>query len=183
MNKKNHYTFRQKLTIVRLIESGKESIGSASRRLGSSRSVIQQWLGHYRQQGKAGLKLHVGTYNGEFKIKVVEYMLDKGLSLTEACSLFGIPNPHTVNCWKKAYKVHGSHILLVDRRRSKGTEMEPKKKQRKSNLSPEAEQLASLQAEVEWLRAENDFLKKLDALMQEKKARNKQRKEQKPSKD
>jgi transposase-like protein len=126
----------------------------------------------------------MGSYTGVFKVRVVEHMLDKGLSLTEACSLFGVPNLNTIYRWRRDYEVHGSHFLLLERRGRKPPSMVgKKKKQAGTNLSPEVQQLAALQAEVEWLRAENDFLKKLDALIREKEAQDKQKKEQKPSKD
>ena len=183
MDKRSKYSFRQKLATVIAVEAGKESITSAADRLGCSRSRIRQWIGHYRQQGKTGLKLRVESYSGKFRVMVVKQMLNKGLSLTETCSAFGIPNLSTVYRWLIIFKQQGSRGLLELKRGRKKSPMARKKKQSDTNLSPEAQKLAALQAEVEWLRAENDFLKKLDALTQEKEARNKQRKELKPSKN
>lgn len=46
---------------------------------------------------------------------------------------------------------------------------------------PEARKFSALKAEVEWLRAENALLKKLDALIQEEETRTKRGIQQKPS--
>ena len=62
----------------------------------------------------------------------------------------------------------------------------PKKKSTKkdaSNTDLSAEKLAALQKEVEYLRAENAFLKKLDALIQQEKVAQAQSKRQKPSRN
>jgi transposase len=63
----------------------------------------------------------------------------------------------------------------------KSSVMARKKKQIETEQTPEAKQLAKLQAEVAWLRAENDFLKKLEALTREEEALKKQKKARKPS--
>ncbi|WP_217607393.1 helix-turn-helix domain-containing protein [Chitinophaga sp. GbtcB8] len=180
MDKRGKYSFKEKLAAVVAVEKGKESILSAANRLGCSRSRIRQWLGHYREQGKAGLKLRVNKYSGQFRVRVIKYMLDKGLSLTETCSAFGIPNMATVYRWLTIFKQHGHQALLELQRGRKAISMARKKKQPDTNLTPEAQKLAALQAEVEWLRAENAFLKKLDALIQEE-AQNRLKKERKPS--
>jgi transposase len=52
-----------------------------------------------------------------------------------------------------------------------------------SGTNSSAEQLAALQKEVEYLRAENAFLKKLEALIQQQEAAKAQSKQQKPSRN
>jgi transposase len=181
MDKRVKYSYQQKLGIVKAIESGKESITSSSKKLGCSRSRIKQWLGHYRQAGAQGLKLRREIYNGDFRLKVIKVMINKGLSLIDTCSAFNIPNLGTVHRWLTIYKEHGANGLLKVKRGRKKTAMPRKKKQTTSDLSPEAQQLEKLRAEVEWLRAENDFLKKLDALIREKEAQTKPKKKRKSS--
>lgn len=181
MDKRVKYSYRQKLAIVKAIESGKESINSSSKKLGCAISRIEQWLGHYRQSGSQGLKSRHATYNGRFRLKVVRIMINKGLSLTATCAAFNIPNLCTVHRWLAIYREYGAKGLLELKQGRKKTIMPRKKKQATTDLSPEAQQLEKLRAENEWLRAENDFLKKLDALIQEKEAQNKPKKRRKPS--
>lgn len=75
------------LTAVIAIGKGKESIHSAASRLGSSTSNVRQWFGHYKQHGRAGLNLHVGKYAGDFKVHVVQHMLNGRLSLMKTSTL------------------------------------------------------------------------------------------------
>ena len=44
---------------------------------GISRSVVQRWVALYREFGPEGLSLKNGTYDGKFKIDVIEYMHKK----------------------------------------------------------------------------------------------------------
>ncbi len=108
-------------------------------------------------------------------------MINKGLSLTDTCSAFNIPNLGTVHRWLTIYKEHGANVLLKIKQGRKKTTMPRKKKQATTDLSPEAQQLEKLRAEVQFLRAENDFLKKLDALTREKEAQNQPKKKRRPS--
>lgn len=181
MDKRIKYSIRQKELTVVAIEKGKASITSSAIRLGCSRSLIRQWLGHYRSQGKGGLKLRPGCYSGSFRVKVVKHMLEKQLSLTETCSVFGIPNLSTVYRWQIIFNQQGSQALLGLQRGRKKSLMGRRKKQSDVQLSAEAQKLAAMQAELEWLRAENAFLKKLDALIREKEAQNKPKKGRRPS--
>lgn len=181
MDRRRKYSFRQKLATVVAIENGRESSYTAASRLGCSRSQIRQWLGHYRSQGKKGLKLRVEHYDGKFRTRVIQQMLNKGLSLMETCSLFGIPNLSTVYNWLTIYQREGNQGLLQLRRGRKKIIMARKKVQPNPHLTAEQQELAALKAENEWLRAENAFLKKLDALMKEEEAQNKKNKERKPS--
>ena len=99
-------------------------------------------------------------YTGEFKREVVETMMREKLSYTEAARQFDVSNHHRVASWERIYLEEGAEGLNIERRgrRSKGR---PAKK-----LKPEVEE--DLLAEVQRLRAENAYLKKLNALVAER---------------
>jgi len=184
MDKRIKYSFKQKLSAVRAVVSGQASCRSAAGKIGGDEKTVRRWVGLYQQYGSAGLKLRPGGYAGEFKVKVIRYMLKKHLSLIQTAVIFGIPNDHTVWRWLNTYECHGAAGLLKETRGRKKSIMA--KKPKKSNtiaLGSIDEKLAALQAENEYLRAENAFLKKLDALVQEEKAAKAQNKQQKPSKN
>ena len=106
-------------------------------------------------------------YTGEFKQKVVEAMHEEKLSYREAARQFGVSFDTVVAGWERIYLEEGPEGLYIERRVRKGTGR-PKK------LSKEVEE--DLIAEVQRLRAENAYLKKLNALVskrvrQEKKRR------------
>ena len=109
-------------------------------------------------------------YTGEFKQMVVETMRKEGLSYREAARRYDIRDDKCVASWERIYLEEGPEGLYVERRGrgSKGGGRPPKQ------LKPEVEE--DLIAEVQRLRAENAYLKKLRALIQEEERQGKGRK-------
>ena len=106
-------------------------------------------------------------YTGEFKQMVVETMRKEGMSYCEAARQFEINDHKRVASWERIYLDEGPEGLYIERRGRKSTGR-PKK------LKPEIEE--DLIAEVQRLRAENAYLKKLRALVLEEERRGKGRK-------
>ena len=107
-------------------------------------------------------------YTGEFKQAVVETMRKEGLSYKETARQFEVSNHHIVKSWERIYLEEGPEGLYIERRGRKSTGRPPKQ------LKPEVEE--DLIAEVQRLRAENAYLKKLKALVLEEERQNKRRK-------
>jgi transposase len=184
MNKNSKYSLEQKLSVVRSVLSGKDSLTSAARKMGGNDKSVQRWVNLYKKYGKKGLELRNGTYDGEFKVRVIKYMLKKQLSLLQTSSFFGIPHDNSVGRWLKIYESLGAGGLLLENRGRKKSIMAKKtKKSNKGISNPKDEKLAALQAENEYLRAELALLKKLDALIQQEKAVKTQSRQQKPSRN
>ena len=94
-------------------------------------------------------------YTPEFKIKVVETMHREKLSYRETARQFDISNSR-VTAWERIYLEEGADGLYAERRGRKSTGRPPKIKKE------------DLIAEVQRLRAENVYLKKLNALVAER---------------
>ena len=99
-------------------------------------------------------------YTGEFKQQVVETMMQEKLSYKEAARQFGVSYDTVVAKWERIYLEEGPEGLYIERRGRSSKGRLPKK------LKPEVEE--DLLAEVQRLRAENDYLKKLNALVAER---------------
>ena len=95
-------------------------------------------------------------YTPEFKIKVVETMHREKLSYRETARQFDIPNSR-VTAWERIYLEEGADGLYAERRGRKSTGRPPKIKKEEDLI-----------AEVQRLRAENAYLKKLNALVAER---------------
>lgn len=107
-------------------------------------------------------------YTGEFKQMVVETMRKEGLSYKETARKFDVCDDHRVASWERIYLEVGPEGLYVERRGRKSTGRPPK------HLKPKIKE--DLIAEVQRLRAENAYLKKLKALVLEEERQDKRRK-------
>lgn len=106
-------------------------------------------------------------YTGEFKQKVVETMHKEKLSYKEAARQFGVSFDTVVAGWERIYLEEGAEGLYIERRGRKSSG-------RPRKMPKEIEE--DLIAEVQRLRAENAYLKKLNALVAERVRQEKKRK-------
>ena len=102
----------------------------------------------------------VPKYDGAFKKQIVEEMREKGLSYREIARQYEIRGAHSVADWERIYLEEGPDRLFIEGR-GRGSKGCPPKK-----LKLEVEE--DLLAEVQRLRAENAYLKKLNALVAER---------------
>ena len=107
-------------------------------------------------------------YTGEFKQEVVETMMREKLSYKEAARRFETGDDKRVAAWERIYLEEGPEGLYVERRGRSSKGRPPRK------LKPEVEE--DLLAEVQRLRAENAYLKKLNALVAERVRQERKRK-------
>ena len=97
-------------------------------------------------------------YTPEFKQRVVEAVMKEGLSYQEAARLYEIDGHDRIQSWERIYLTEGPEGLAVERRGRSSTGR-PKK------MPKGVEE--DLLAEVQRLRAENEYLKNLQALVLE----------------
>ena len=155
------YNEKLKLKVVKYVVEGNHSTHEATRRFSVDNYTVQKWVNKYLKHGATGLMRNYQRYDGKFKIHVVEYMHSNHLSLMETCIQFNLGNHDIVGKWERIYYEEGPQALHLERRgRSKN--MSP----RKNKLSDQTEK--DLVEEVQQLRMENAYLKKLQALVQER---------------
>ena len=128
-----------------------------------TKSILNSWIRKYKTHGVEGIMKQLkSSYDGNFKQDVVEYMHNNHLSATETANYFRLAGSHVVLKWERIYYEEGPQGLYIERRgRSKNMSSKPQKK-----LSKEVEE--DLIAENQRLRMENEYLKKLNALVQER---------------
>ena len=98
-------------------------------------------------------------YTPEFKQRVVEAVVKEGLGYKEAARIYEIDGHDRIQSWERIYLTEGPEGLAVERR-GRGSKGRPPKQ-----LPKEVE--GDLLAEVQRLRAENEYLKNLQALVLE----------------
>lgn len=95
-------------------------------------------------------------YTKEFKLKAVKMYLDEGLSYNQVALKLNIKSKTQVMNWVKQFQEKGATIFDIETR---GRATGGKKSRPKTKFN-------SLEEEVEYLRMEVEFLKKLRALSQ-----------------
>ena len=98
-------------------------------------------------------------YAPEFKKMVVETIEKENLSIRAAMQEFGINDHKIIERWERIYLEEGPEGLAIERRGRSSKDRPPKQ------LPKQVEE--DLLAEVQRLRAENDYLKNLQALVLE----------------
>lgn len=156
------FTVEDKIEAVREYLDGLETKKDIAKRYGVDAKGLQQWIDLYRHHGEDGLRKRYTNYTAEFKMDVLTFMNDTGASPYEAAAVFNIPTRSTVVKWKETAERSGIDALIPKKKGRPSMNEKPKKP------APSKQPNESLQEEVERLRMENAYLKKLNALVKEK---------------
>lgn len=167
-NRKHDLVFKQEAVKEHL---DGESLSAVALKRGLSRSLLTRWVDQYDAFGREGLLPKARVYHSvAFKLKVVEHYNSQALSLRDCCSHYGIANESIVLSWVKKHELSGVQGLREQRGRPKLMKKDkPLKKTRPLT------RLEELEKENLYLKAENELLKKLEALAQGKEAQKKKR--------
>ncbi|WP_342440663.1 IS3 family transposase [Lysinibacillus sp. FSL K6-0057] len=155
------YTSEEKLQAVLRYIEGKESSHEIARLIGTDHKAILNWVKQYEYNGVEAFIKRYTNYSAQFKLDVLNYMIENGTSLLETAAIFNIATPSTLRFWKKQFETKGFDALQSKKngRPSMKKETNKQPKQAPVEGSPEA-----LQAEINRLRMENEYLKKLNGL-------------------
>lgn len=157
------YSIEFKLEIVKYYEETKCGYETTAKHFNVGYACVQRWINKYKLHGVKGLMKNQQQYDGIFKQNVVEYMHNNHLSLQQTAVHFNLSGDWIVGKWERIYYEEGPQALHIEKRgRSKNMSFKPQKKK----LSKEIEE--DLIAENQRLRMENAYLKKLQALVQER---------------
>ncbi len=159
------FTAEEKLQAVNRYLTGKESSYNIGESLGVSHGVILEWIKRYEHNSINAFVKPYTTYTPQFKMDVLNYMTEHGTSSVETAAIFNVSSPSNVRTWKRQFEAHGMDALQSKQkgRPSMKNESTQKSKQVVSEGSKEG-----LEARIKQLEMENEYLKKLNALVQNK---------------
>ena len=164
------YSEEYKLRVVKAYISGEGGTKTVAKKYKVARTCLQQWVAQYELTGS--FTKPTRNFSGEFKLKVLNYQQEHHLSDLQTALIFGITNHGTICAWRKKYITGGTEALFQKQgRRSKM----PKK----SLIPNKPREEWTKDEELAYLRMENEYLKKLTALIQEDKQREKDSKNKK----
>jgi transposase-like protein len=151
------YSKDEKIAAIEAVKGG-ESIAQVAKQKQISKSVLKRLVRSYSEHGEKGLHSHTYNWKAEQKNDVLKYMHENQLSFSETGVLFGIRDS-TILHWERRYLENGIEGL------------EDKKKGRKPRVQkpkPPKTREEELLDRIQYLEAENAYLKKLNALVAER---------------
>ena len=159
------FTVEEKLQAALRYLDGKESSYQIARSMGTNHQAILKWVKQYEYIGEKAFLKKYTNYSPQFKLDVLTYMIENGTSLNETAAIFGIAAPSTILQWRKQFETQGFDALQS---KEKGRPSMKKETKKQLNQAPVEGSPEVLQAEINRLRMENEYLKKLNALVQAK---------------
>lgn len=165
------YSEQTKLAAVEAYRSGQLGLKAIAQQLNVGVSSLRKWVAAYQVNGVAGIQAkRRELYDIEFKLAVLQRARDENLSNRQAAALFNIRNFNIIAAWERAYEADG--MAGLDSRRAR-----PRRKGSAQAAPPPSPQLHEgddtrsrdeLLQELNSLRAENAYLKKVEALVRSK---------------
>jgi len=164
MERKVKYGLEFKLRCVKEVLKKNRSTESVSKELGFNESNLRKWVSFYEKYGVDGLLPRSSqNYDPSFKLKVIRTIEKESLSLKKACVRFNIASESSIINWQRQFVKNG-YLGLENKPKGRPSKMIIKRKKRKSDKPLTREE--ELLLEIESLRAENELLKKFNALVQ-----------------
>ena len=158
------YSNEFKLEVIKYYLEGHHSYSECMKKFNiSSKLIIHKWVHKYKEYGVEGIiKQFKSSYDGNFKQNVVKYMHDNHLSAITTANHFRLAGAEVVLRWERIYYEEGPQALYIERHGR------PKKMSVKKSNKKNVDKNEDLLKEVQQLRMENEYLKKLNALVQER---------------
>jgi transposase len=164
------HTEQFKLAVVEHYLASADGYKAVAKEHGIAYSLVKRWVAFYRQHGADGLKSRPRPrYSSDFKRSVVQHMWDNNLSYAETSAHFNIRAQCCVGIWERSFSGGGDEVPI-----STGKPIPPTMPDSETNPAPstaavpndETRPREELLVELNYLRMENAYLKKLEALVQ-----------------
>jgi transposase len=159
------YDEQFKLSVVQQYLDGAGGYKAIAKQHGLDHAMFRRWVLRFRAHGIDGLKKKFTHYSAEFKLLVLRHMWDNELSCGQVAALFNIRSPGILSVWESEYRRAGLDALAA-RPRGRPKPMSAVSPQPEQKPDDDKRTREELLAELDHLRMENAYLKKLRALIQ-----------------
>ncbi len=161
------YSVQFKIKAVRAYLDGSDGYRKVAHRYSMDCSLLRRWVASYKAQGNAGLRACGHHHSAEFKLSVIECMQKERLSQRQVAARFGLGESSQVGIWARQY--YSGNLCGLNALKRKVAITMPKKRPVPPQSQPvddDSKSREQLKAELEYLRMENAYLKKLEEVHQ-----------------
>lgn len=162
------YTEQFKLAVVEQYLTGLAGFKALGQQHGVSPSNVRKWVDCYRLHGVSALQKKFTHYSAAFKLSVLQHMWAQSLSYGQTAAVFDIRSHAMVGQWERLYH-SGGIDALKPRPRGRPKTMPVPRTPPPPSPDDQTRTRDELLAELNYLRMENAYLKKLEALIQAQK--------------
>ncbi|PGO78038.1 IS3 family transposase [Bacillus cereus] len=156
------FTSEDKMNAVIYYQDGSESIKDIAKSLGANHEVVRMWIKQFEYHGIQAFEKGYTTYSAQYKLDVLNYMFENGTSPNETAVIFNISSPGLIRKWRIQLHQKGVDAL---KSKKKGRQSMTKDNQKSIKKQTQTEEsVEALQAELERLRMENAYFKKVECL-------------------
>ena len=156
------YTHTFKQQVIDFYLEHHQNLSKTLRHFELKSTTVRRWIVQFNTSGSRGLAVYHAkqVYSPDFKLNVIQAVLEGEFTLREASLHFGIPNDGIISQWLNAFEKHGITGLYP---KPKGrSSMKPKYAKRPPPPKTEEDRLRRRILELE---AEVAYLKKLDEIL------------------
>jgi transposase len=166
------YSDQFKLTAVKAYLEGHEGLRKIAQRFAVDVSLLRRWVSTFQKHGQFSLRKLGQRYSAAYKRSVLDYMHNHQLSLRQTAAHFGLGQSSQVGIWARQH--YSGDLAVSAPKRRKPAAMSKRPYPIKPTTSDDSEKSRDqLLAELEWMRMEVAYLKKLEELQQQKRRQSK----------
>jgi len=107
------FTAEEKLQAFQRYLNGNESYKEIEQSIGVNKKSIFIWVKQYEHNGLNAFIKRCTNYTQQFKLGVLNFMIENGTSLTETAATFNIPAPSTVLVWRRQLETQGLNVPRI----------------------------------------------------------------------
>ncbi|AOZ91198.1 transposase [Paenibacillus crassostreae] len=159
------FTVEHKIDAVDRYQKQLESVDKIARSIGANKEVVRMWIKQYEYHGLVAFEKSYTSYTTQFKMDVLHYMNENGASPNEAAVIFNISSPALIRKWRIQLSTIGIDALFSKKKGRPSMIKKPTKQVIQASVEGSVE---VLEARIKQLEMENEYLKKLNALVQNK---------------
>lgn len=165
-------TRKDKIEIYERWKKG-ETISSLTKSFGIRESNIRYLISLIKKHGYDILRKDKNrTYSKDFKLQIINRILIRNEPINYVALDIGLLSTGILYNWLSKFKENGYNVIEKKKGRKPKSMTKPKKN---NKIFSEKEKLKQLEDEILYLKAENEYLKKLRALVQERELKEKKK--------